>query len=105
MKSISLILFIIVCNYCFGQGEAANWYFGNQAGIQFNLANGTVASIDDGVLSTREGCTSISDRNGNLLFYTDGTTIWNRNHDIMINGTGLLGDDSSTQSASSTVKT
>ena len=33
---------------------------------------------------------SISDTGGNLLFYTDGDTIWNQSHSIMANGTGLL---------------
>ena len=30
---------------------------------------------------------------------TDGSTVWNKNHSIMTNGTGLLGHFSSTQSA------
>jgi len=34
-----------------------------------------------------------------LLFYSDGTTIWNKNHQAMKFGTGLLGHSSSTQSA------
>ncbi|MCF6295552.1 MAG: T9SS type B sorting domain-containing protein, partial [Flavobacteriaceae bacterium] len=44
-------------------------------------------------------CSTISDANGNLLFYSDGTTVWNRNHQVMPNGNGLFGDSSSTQSA------
>ncbi len=64
-----------------------------------NLANGTLNVVDDGQLSTNEGCSSISDRFGNLLFYSDGTTVWNRNHIVMQNGNGLFGDSSSTQSA------
>ena len=94
------LLFLIVCFLSinlFAQSEAANWYFGFGAGIKFNQANGTVASLNDGSLITYEGCTSISDDTGNLLFYTDGTTIWNKNHGVMAGG--LLGDSSSTQSA------
>lgn len=83
----------------FAQQEAANWYFGFGAGMEFNLANGNITVVDDGQLSTNEGCSSISDEFGNLLFYSDGTTVWNRNHTIMQNGTGLFGDSSSTQSA------
>lgn len=97
--SLTVFLIFISSNFCFSQGEAANWYFGNQAGIRFDLNNGTVASVNDGALATAEGCTSISDRDGNLLFYTDGTTVWNRNHIEMPNGNNLLGDASSTQSA------
>ncbi len=82
----------------FPQGEAANWYFGFGAGIRFNQASGTIDVLDDGQLFTNEGCASISDSDGNLLFYTDGSTIYNRNHTILPNGTGLYGDASSTQS-------
>lgn len=83
------------------QGEANMWYFGNQAGVNFNTSPPT--ALTDGQLSTSEGCSSMSDENGNLLFYTDGRTVWNRNHEIMSNadyfgGNGLLGDPSSTSS-------
>lgn len=40
---------------------------------------------------------TISDTNGNLLFYTNGDTIWNKNHLVMANGTGLLNCQSSSQ--------
>ncbi|WP_345191646.1 PKD domain-containing protein, partial [Algibacter agarivorans] len=80
-----------------GQGEGANWYFGNNAGINFNA--GSVNSLSDGGLKTNEGCATISNSKGELLFYTDGITVWDKNHNIMPNGQGLLGDPSSTQSA------
>ncbi|TSD66736.1 T9SS type B sorting domain-containing protein [Inquilinus sp. KBS0705] len=50
-------------------------------------------------MTTQEGCASIANSSGGLLFYTNGITIWNKNHDIMKNGDGLFGDLSSTQSA------
>lgn len=81
------------------QQQASNWYFGNNAGITFDLANNTVSSVSNGQLTTAEGCTSISDSNGNLILYTDGSTIYNAAHAVMENGSNLLGDESSTQSA------
>ncbi len=82
----------------FAQREASNWYFGRNAGVQFN-PDGSVTPLTDGQLNTLEGCASISDRFGNLLFYTDGVTVWDSTHEIMPGGMGLLGDDSSSQSA------
>lgn len=87
----------------YSQNEAANWYFGKNGGLRFNTTTGTVTAVTDGQLNTLEGCTSISDTDGNLLFYSDGRTIWNTNHIPMPNaseafGTGLKGDDSSTSS-------
>ncbi len=99
MKKNCFVLFFLFSLHLFAQQEAANWYFGYGAGMQFNLANGTINVVDDGLLSTNEGCSTISDRFGNLLFYSDGTTVWNRNHVVMQNGNNLFGDASSTQSA------
>jgi len=41
----------------------------------------------------------MSDTAGNLLFYTDGETVWNSNHDTMQNGAGILGCWSTAQGA------
>ncbi len=89
--------FLLFCGInVFSQGEANNWYFGSNAGITFN--NGAPEALLDGQLDTFEGCSSISDSSGNLLFYSDGISVWNRNHQVMPNGSGLLGSSSSTQS-------
>ena len=97
MKPIIIFIVFIFSNLCFSQGEANNWYFGENAGITFN--SGNPVALIDGQLNTYEGCASISDSNGQLLFYTNGISVWNKNHQFMVNGTGLLGSQSSTQSA------
>jgi large repetitive protein len=79
------------------QKEAANWYFGWNAGLDFN--SGSPVALTDGQLSQMEGCATISDSGGNLLFYTNGIEIYNAQHEIMQDGTGLLGSQSSSQSA------
>jgi hypothetical protein len=75
----------------------AYWYFGNHAGLHFT-ATGPVA-VTDGAMNTSEGCATISDNNGNLLFYTDGIFVWNNNHVNLNPLFPLGGDPSSTQSA------
>ncbi|CAM4303053.1 hypothetical protein [Gillisia hiemivivida] len=98
MKSILLTFFFFCFTISnFAQNEANIWYFGYNGGLDFN--SGTPVVLLDGQLSTNEGCASISDSDGNLLFYTDGITVYNKNHSIMQNGTGLKGDSSSTHSA------
>lgn len=49
-------------------------------------------------MQTYEGCFSISDIDGNLLFFSDGITIWNKNLQVMTNGANLTGHPSSAQS-------
>lgn len=80
------------------QQQASNWYFGNNAGINFD-ANNNITNLNNGQLSTIEGCTSISNESGQLLMYTDGKTVYNAAHTVMQNGNGLKGDQSSSQSA------
>ncbi len=68
-------------------------YFGDKAGLNFSTNPPTV--ITNSQMVAPEACSTISDSNGNLLFYTNGQTVWNRNHAIMMNGTGLSGGASS----------
>lgn len=94
------ILLALVCHFeARPQNEAANWYFGNKAGLNFPRGNPTPIVLTDGMLNTNEGCAAVSDSNGNLLFYTDGIYVWNKYHELVNNGSGLFGHRSSTQSA------
>lgn len=88
----TLLLTKILC----AQNEANTWYFGQNCGIEFSTKKPVV--ITDGLLSTEEGCVTINDNNGKILFYTDGVTVWNKKHLVMPGGTKLKGNSSSTQS-------
>ena len=74
------------------------WYFGQQAGLSFADGN-EPKPLNDGKMSTYEGCAVATNSKGQLLFYTNGETVWNRQHRPMPNGTKLMGSGSSTQSA------
>ncbi|WP_276482115.1 gliding motility-associated C-terminal domain-containing protein [Paraflavitalea pollutisoli] len=102
MKASLLLGVLIMCctGACMGQQEINNWFFGYNGGLNFS---GGMPVVTPGSLRGWEGCSSISDRNGNLLFYTDGITVWNRNHQVMANGVNLNGDTLCTQSALITI--
>ncbi len=85
------------------------WYFGDGAGIDFN-EQPPEPIVDDNLLRAPEGTATISDRNGDALFYTDGVTVWNSDHmplplsdDLIAAGAapedGLGGSLGSTQSS------
>jgi len=97
LRLITALLLLLFGNELYCQLESNNWYFGNFAGMTFS--SGSPVALTNGALITTEGVATISDGAGNLLFYTDGVTVYNRNHVTMTNGTGLFGDASSTQSA------
>ncbi len=94
----ALIFLFSVCNVLIlsAQKEGNIWYFGNNAGITFNTS--PPSSLTDGKLSQREGCSSVCDKSGILLFYTDGQKVYDKTHTLMSNGSGLLGNNSSCQS-------
>ncbi|MGV3697986.1 T9SS type B sorting domain-containing protein [Flavobacterium sp.] len=99
MKIYTLFLFLIFSNLACSQKEANIWYFGINAGLDFNTASGSPINLNNGIIATNEGCATVCNSAGQLLFYTDGITVRNRSHQIMPNGSSLDGHFSSTQSA------
>jgi PKD repeat protein len=99
MRRILLCVFVFALAFSpsWGQKEANNWHFGSFAGLDF--ATPPPVPLMSSMIFTTEGSASISDTAGNLLFYADGVTVYNANNSPMLNGNGLTGDVSSTQSA------
>lgn len=99
-KYTFLIGMIFILLFCFGPDTISqinnSWYFGQNAGISFNT--GIPSSKSDGALNTPEGCASVSNASGNILFYTNGVTVYDWTHNIMQNGTGLNGNLNASQS-------
>lgn len=88
----------------FGQKQGNIWYFGDQAGLDFN--SGNPIALSNGQIDLyptpaphNEGSSVISDSTGSLLFYSNGSKAWNKNHIVMSNGDNLHGHPSSTQAA------
>ena len=96
MKSLLSFFFLLIFLHPVFAQRGNNWVFGNRAWINFST---TPASVGTSAMSQQEGSSSISDINGNLLFYSDGVKVWNAQHQVMPNGTGLFGHFSSTQSS------
>src|SRR6185295_360819 len=100
MRKYVLILSIAGAYYsapALAQKQANLWYFGEYAGLDFNsgapvlLTNGQTHNSTTNI----EGCATISDSAGQLLFYTDGETVYNHLHALMPNGTNIGGGQSS----------
>jgi hypothetical protein len=88
---------------CIAQQEGNTWVFGDSATIKFT--NGNPSTILGATLYTIEASSSISDDNGNLLFYVGATfpsgsyefNLMNKYHQIVQNGLNLYGNWSSAQ--------
>lgn len=89
MKGTSTLFFLLLSMIAFGQKESNNWYFGIWAGLDFNCdPPRAVSGIPHDV---EEGCATISDSNGNILFFTDADSVWDRTLNAMPNGFGIGG--------------
>jgi hypothetical protein len=90
-------LFTISAHAQLGKG-AWHWQFGDSCALDFS-SGAPVATKSS--LDVVEGTASISDKNtGQLLFYTDGTSVWDKNNNQMPNGFGMYGGyGTSTQAA------
>src|SRR4030095_3180532 len=100
MKNIYIsLLFASISLNCFSQNEANHWYFGQFNGLDFTTGL-AVTDASDTAMFSFEGCASVSDPMGNLLFYANSGkmnvggvhrgVVCNKIHTVMPNG--LLGD-------------
>ncbi len=97
-KVLVMVMMVLGSIAVYGQKQGNIWWLGGHTGVDFN--NGVPQGITFGSTSaSSEGITSISDSSGNLLFYSNGQQIMNKNYQIMPNGDSLLGNISSTQSS------
>ena len=75
MKQIFCYVFLLVSTPLFAQKETNHWVLGEYVGLDFNFEEPVIFSSS---LNTRYSTVSISDgATGELLFYSDGLTIWN----------------------------
>ncbi len=101
-KTITCIILLFLVNSLSAQSfekiRSNFWYFSDGAALDFTCGSPTSIS-GSSITGSTEGCATISDLSGNLLMYTNGETVWDRNHVVMPNGTGLMGDVSTVQPA------
>ncbi len=63
------------------------WVFGHHYGLDFN--SGSPVFFDTTAIESLRGYSSVCDSSGQLLFYTDGGRVWNRQHRQMPHGDSL----------------
>lgn len=99
MSKFFLFIGLFCLSYCspvMAQLQASKWYFNNKLGLDFS--SGSPQQINESEMQALEGCAVISDADGNVLLYSNGQQIWNKNHQIMSGGANILGHYSATQS-------
>ncbi|MBI1191825.1 MAG: hypothetical protein GC205_01435 [Bacteroidetes bacterium] len=72
----------------FAQGRTANWIFGDGYHVKFAGVEPEVLPFIEG-FEAYEGASCISDKNGNLLFYSNTVRIWNAHFQPLFNSDTL----------------
>lgn len=89
MKVSLIPIFLLLSFSGMAQKQNNIWLFGDRAGLDFNFSPPKPIT---GSMIALEGCASIANENGELLFYTNGISVWDRNHQLMPNGGIKIGD-------------
>ena len=85
---LAILLYSILPFCSLAQNENNVWTFGNELGLDFNSPSPTIFRSR---ILAKEGCASICDPSGNLLFYSNGQKVWDSTHTVMPNGLGIMG--------------
>lgn len=94
-------LLLIVCIITFNNAarsqyylpENGSWVVGGNGGADFSTSPPSTFHTS---INTLEGCASVCGKEGGLLFYTDGTTVWQASGAIMPNGNNITGTSGTT---------
>lgn len=93
MKRLIPVLALLGCLTASAQKEDYVWAYGNACGIDFNATPATFfsCSVENYHHYSGGGAASICDKEGRLLFYTNGAKVWSRDGGIMSGGILLSG--------------
>lgn len=92
---VSFLILFFTSLFLHSQSQHLNWPLGN--GVSVNFVTGSPVVSTNCSIDTFYPTAAISDENGNLLLYSNGKKIWNRNHEVMKNGEGLLSNSYTSQ--------
>ena len=83
MRYLFQVLLFVSMSSLYGQHYGDVWMFGSNSGFDFSAC--VPMPIQSNNIGFEE-CSTISDDNGDLLFYTNSDNVWNKNNDLMPNG-------------------
>lgn len=88
-RNLIIVVFIFSSIVLFGQKHQYNWLFGENNAIEFDKTTAAANITPNNSAKSRISASISDSTTGELLFYTDGNTVWNKNHQIMPNGNAI----------------
>ena len=98
-KSILIVSFLLISNLVLSQKETSNWIMGlwdvwvvftDSGPVPYSPPNNIQWQVD--FFESSGNASSVSDKNGNLLMYTNGETVWDASLNEMYGGSYLIGN-------------
>jgi gliding motility-associated-like protein len=89
-RIFSCLFFIITST--FSQTRTDNWFFGKNAGIHFNPINKNVSKISSGNIFAPASSSVTSNKDGQLLFYTNGGVVTDNSHSFIDTNKAIGGE-------------
>ncbi len=86
-KALFLLMLLHLSAISFAQKENNIWTMGYHAGLDFN--SGSAVPVTNSMVTIGSSA-SICDASGNLMFYTSGDSVWDKNGHAMPNGYDLI---------------
>lgn len=77
------------------------WFFGDGVGLDFGPDGAAPTQLPNTGVLALEGTTVVTDTTGRLQFWTDSGNVYNREGNVMPNGSGLMGNPSAVQTVAS----
>jgi len=87
-KIVGLLLLLLLATSASAQLQDNHWIL-SQTDVSFTSTTPAANVVAGNPATDNYGLATISDDAGNLLFYTDGVKVWNKNHAVMTNGNAL----------------
>ncbi|MCY1723301.1 gliding motility-associated C-terminal domain-containing protein [Prolixibacteraceae bacterium Z1-6] len=87
-RFFSLLVLLFLSPLVDAQNEAAIWSAGNGYQINFQSGDAVISKTDE----NNAGYATICDKEGNLVLYSDGRTIWNAQNEVLVNGEDLTSE-------------
>ncbi len=82
-NALICIIYILLPCFVTAQKEDYNWVLSNHLRVVFNQQPPIVTTDVSPSIGNSPNLTSISDKNGNLLFYINGLKLYNYNHQVI----------------------
>lgn len=99
LKQVILFLTVTLsCNYkLYAQKENSIWLLRDSIKIDFSDSDPSASKRIHNIGRYAENSSVICDNQGNLLFYSSGEAVWDKNNEVIKNGEDLGGNKSTTQ--------